>query len=247
MQALRKTHQTPRRFLQMMCGNTRKLFQFGMGARQLTLNLLPLSNVHTRTDIAEKSFVVSIARNAGINQPAIFAVMMPQTVFHRKGFPPVKGRYISIKTALIITRMHPVCPTIALFLLQGTIGKFQPAFIKIVTLLIRTRLPDQHRRRIRQQPETLLALTQLCRQFSGHFSGINMHTHVGAQQQKQQETTEESRSQNNPHFAVINTALRTGDLFELQCPHRTIETGLYFYNGRRLSRLDIRRFCIVIQ
>src|SRR5437588_3322806 len=57
--------------------------------------------------------------------------------------------------------MNTFGPTIAQFLLHGSPGKIEPAFVKKVAELVRTRHPDQHRRGVGDRAKTRFALTQL--------------------------------------------------------------------------------------
>jgi hypothetical protein len=47
-------------------------------------------NVYARPNVAKESAVMSISGDAGIIDPAIFAIMLPEPVLHSKIFTGVK-------------------------------------------------------------------------------------------------------------------------------------------------------------
>ena len=115
--------------------------------------LFAFGDINAGTDVPDEALAGHELRHAHVQHTAIFAVMTTQAVFHGEWFARVERANIAIHTTLPVFRMNALGPAVALFLLQGPPGEFQPAAIEVNAALVRPRHPDQYRRRVCQQLE----------------------------------------------------------------------------------------------
>src|SRR5215510_7647469 len=134
---------------------------------QLPLRSFGLGDVNGSTDVADEIAIGLKARHSMIQHPTIFAIISPQTVFHRELSPHVEGVDVDLKTAVKILRVNSLCPAISKLLLQGPAGKVEPSLVQKGAGLARIRHPDHHRRRIGHGVKASLALPQ---RFVGTFA-----------------------------------------------------------------------------
>ena len=82
-------------------------------------------------------------RVSDVENPAVFAIVPAQAIFHGERSACQKVCLIGGDTALAVVGMHPFGPALALFLFQAAAGKLQPGGVEIVALAIQSGAPDQ--------------------------------------------------------------------------------------------------------
>src|SRR5262249_15104122 len=123
---------------------------------QSRLDLPALGDVYARADVAEKVAAGRESRDAMIQQPAVLAVMAPQTVLHLKWFSRFEGRDIDFQAALVILWVNTFRPAVAQFLFHRASSEVEPVFVEESAEFVHSGHPDHDRRRVRQNTELFL-------------------------------------------------------------------------------------------
>src|SRR4051812_45268420 len=114
----------------------------------LLFRALDLRNVNVRSDIAREFSRSRVSRNPAFKHPAVFVIRSPEAILDSERLSGMERRQETIEAPLHIVSMHALGPSCAYFLLQGSAGKVEPRLVEIVAKRIRSRHPNQHRRRV---------------------------------------------------------------------------------------------------
>jgi hypothetical protein len=128
----------------------------GEGAFRLVL----FGDVDARADIADENPVFIVPGHAVVEDPAIGAVVPPQTVDHPEGLPGFAARDEHVQATLRILGMHAGDPAVGDFLGEGAAGEIEPRAVDIGEFPRRIGHPDQHGRRVGHRAEAGFALAQ---------------------------------------------------------------------------------------
>src|ERR1700722_7018831 len=101
-------------------------------------------DIGTGADVSEKGTVPRIARNSGVFNPTIRAIVATQPIFHSEFLPRVKVPDIGFKATIKILRMNTLRPAATEFLVHVATAKSQPRPVEPDALLVRTGHPDHH-------------------------------------------------------------------------------------------------------
>ena len=88
---------------------------------------------------------MSISGDAGIIDPAIFAIVLPEPVLHSKIFTGVKVTGVKLYAAVKIGAMDTGRSTTANFLRHATAGECQPRPVEPNTAFVFARDPNHYR------------------------------------------------------------------------------------------------------
>ena len=101
--------------------------------------------------------------------PTKLAIMPMEAILHDENRTFVKGFLVDFQAHREVFRVHPLCPSVAEFLLYGTPPEIKPRPIDESAFLVKPGHPDEDRRHIRNTPESCFAFLQ--RLLEGFFFG----------------------------------------------------------------------------
>ena len=124
------------------------------------LHLSPpaVRDVEARADVSKASAIWGEPWNPVVQDPAVFAVVPPQPVLHRKRRACVECRDIGLQASLQVIGVDALGPAVAHLLLDGPSSEVEPLLVEVIAELICVRAPDQDRGGIGQGAKPLLTL-----------------------------------------------------------------------------------------
>ncbi len=125
---------------------------------ELDLGLPAVGDVEARADVPGKGAVRCEPGNTVVQDPAVFAVVPPEPVFHHERRPGVERSQVGLQTPLPIIRVNALRPAAAHLLFDGPPREVQPLLVEVITALVCVRAPDQYWRGISQFSKPLLTL-----------------------------------------------------------------------------------------
>src|SRR5436189_4062792 len=126
----------------------------------IQLGLLSIRDVNARADITKKRTVDIKTRCTTIEHPAILAVLSAQAILHCERLSFVESSLVNRQAVREVLRVNAFGPAVTQFLIQSAASEFQPALIKEIAELVRTRHPDHDGRGIRHRAKAHLAFKQ---------------------------------------------------------------------------------------
>jgi len=123
-------------------GDPQRAHAFG----ELLLGLLALFDVERGADIAGPGAIGLEARHAGVEDPAVLAVVAAQPVVERVGLPRLEARRENPAAALGVLGVHELEPAVAAQLVLRAPGVRLPGRVEPLEPPIRIGHPDQPRR-----------------------------------------------------------------------------------------------------
>src|SRR5687767_10204238 len=94
-----------------------------------------------------------ISRLSYTQNPPVFAIVSPQSVFYPEGFLDNKSTVINFQETFLVNFIYTFNPPISHFLFNGSARISQPGLVKKISLCIRACYPDHDGCIIRHFPE----------------------------------------------------------------------------------------------
>ena len=126
--------------------------------RHAVFERLALRDVQAGADVAQEHAVIAVARDPGIENPAINAVMTAQPVVEAERCVGTEAGFIDAQAALEVVGVHALGPARSHFLAQRATAKREPGIAEPFRLPLGAGHPDQDRRRLRARLGTALGL-----------------------------------------------------------------------------------------
>jgi hypothetical protein len=117
---------------------------------------LPFGDVDGRTNVTSKRPVDVVARHARCHHPAIFAVVVAESMLQLKDLPLLEGLLVHRAASLRVVRVEDRCPSLSQHRLQWQSGVIEPGLIEIRDLFLGARHPDHDRSGVGDEAEAFL-------------------------------------------------------------------------------------------
>src|SRR5262249_30491004 len=95
----------------------------------------------------------------------ILAVEAAQAILRLKRAAFIEGRVVNLEKPVIVVRMYAFLPSMAQLLLQRSTAEVQPGFVEVIAPAVSSGRPNHNGSRVGQEPEPLLALNELPKEF----------------------------------------------------------------------------------
>ena len=119
-----------------------------------------LGDVNARADVAAEVVVGVKTRDTVVNDPAVFAVIAAQAIFHFKFHARVESAGVDGEAAIEIVRVYASRPAFAKLLLDRASGEIEPAAIEKGAELVGTGHPDECGSRVGHEAKALFAFAE---------------------------------------------------------------------------------------
>ena len=121
-----------------------------LAVAQLGLGVAAVGDVEAGADVAGELAAAGVHRAAGIDDPAVFAVVATQPVLHLEGRAHREMLEVGAHAAVEVFAVYAACPAVADLFGQAAAGEVEPGLVEVVALGVGAGAPDQRREELEQ-------------------------------------------------------------------------------------------------
>ena len=114
-----------------------------LAVAQLGLGVAAVGDVEAGADVAGELAVAGVDRAAGVDDPAVLAVVAAQPVFHLEGGAHREVLEVGAHAAVEVFAVNAPRPAVTLFFGEAAAGEVEPGLVEVVALGVDAGAPDE--------------------------------------------------------------------------------------------------------